>query len=477
MSVKNSTTHVVLPNQLTVYLRERSAVWQCAYAVDGIWQRMSTGKRDLDEAKKQAHEILVEAKYRKKINQAPITRQFKDIAKHVVKRMTDELAAGGGKPIFKDYLAVLDKYLVPFFGKYKIDSIDFALLQKYDSWRLKRMKKEPTYSTVLTHNAALNRVFDEAEQRKFLMPTSRPTLVVKGKKSERRPAFTIEEVGAMRNNFDAWIEMARADQRPLRAMLRDYVEVLLDTGARPGVELMDLTWVHVELTVEPEFIETGEKVVEQDEVEDVIDLRANRGVFLNIQTGKTSKVGKTKGRSALGRSPTLRALRRIATNNYGVKMEELLERGCTDHIFYYREFLNKNEIAAKKQARLIKPTSFTKLFTSFLKDYKLLIDPITKQPRTFYSLRHTYATVSIEHDSIHLNVLADQMGTSYKMIDDYYSHATAKSARHQLRGDASRELIRAKSVANKKYQYSPSDEDTAALKKPRKTSSRKSKKT
>jgi hypothetical protein len=40
VSVKNPTTHVVLPKQLTVYLRERSAVWQCAYAVDGIWQRM-----------------------------------------------------------------------------------------------------------------------------------------------------------------------------------------------------------------------------------------------------------------------------------------------------------------------------------------------------------------------------------------------------------------------------------------------------
>ena len=108
--------------------------------------------------------------------------------------------------------------------------------------------------------------------------------------------------------------------------------------------------------------------------------------------------------------------------------------------------------------------------------FALLIDPITKQPRTFYSLRHTYATVSIEHDSIHLNVLADQMGTSYKMIDDYYSHATAKSARHQLRGDASRELIRAKSVANKKYQYSPSDESQENSKKPRKITKQEPKK-
>jgi hypothetical protein len=126
-------------------LRERSAVCQCACAVDGEWQRTSTSKRDLGEAKKEVHEILVEAKYHKKINQAQITRQFKGIAKDVVQRMTDKPAAGGGKPIFKDCMKVLNKYLVPLLGKYKIDSIDDALPQKYDGWRLKRREKEPAY--------------------------------------------------------------------------------------------------------------------------------------------------------------------------------------------------------------------------------------------------------------------------------------------------------------------------------------------
>ena len=92
--------------------------------------------------------------------------------------MTDKPAAGGGKPIFKDCMKVLNKYLVPLLGKYKIDSIDDALPQKNDGWRLKRKEKEPAYP---------------CRQRQ---------------KNEHRPAFTIEEVGAMRNNFDARIEMA-----------------------------------------------------------------------------------------------------------------------------------------------------------------------------------------------------------------------------------------------------------------------------
>lgn len=34
----------------------------------------------------------------------------------------------------------------------------------------------------------------------------RPELSSKGKESDRRPAFELEELRAMRSNFDAWIE-------------------------------------------------------------------------------------------------------------------------------------------------------------------------------------------------------------------------------------------------------------------------------
>ena len=44
--------------------------------------------------------------------------------------------------------------------------------------------------------------------------------------------------------------------------------------------------------------------------------------------------------------------------------------------------------------------------------------------RTIYSLRHTYATMRINQVPIYQ--LAVNMGTSVKMIEDYYSHAKTK---------------------------------------------------
>ena len=44
-------------------------------------------------------------------------------------------------------------------------------------------------------------------------------------------------------NFDSWIAQAKTkDSRERRQGMRDYVELLIDTGARPGKELMDLKW-------------------------------------------------------------------------------------------------------------------------------------------------------------------------------------------------------------------------------------------
>jgi hypothetical protein len=45
----------------------------------------------------------------------------------------------------------------------------------------------------------------------------------------------------LRSNFEAWIERGRNDQgKELRALLRDDMDVLLDTGARPADELLNL---------------------------------------------------------------------------------------------------------------------------------------------------------------------------------------------------------------------------------------------
>ena len=204
MTEKKDTTHILVPNTLVVFVRPRSTVWQCRYQVDGKWQRESTNERNLDDAKRVAHDLLIEANVRKKLNAAPITRTFKDIARQAIIRMEKLIADGDGKSMYKEYISIIENYLIKFFGSYKIDNITHQLLEEFDAWRNQKMKTPPKHSTVLNHNAALNRVFDEGIYRGYMYEINRPKLVALGKKTERRPAFDLPEVRALRANFDEW---------------------------------------------------------------------------------------------------------------------------------------------------------------------------------------------------------------------------------------------------------------------------------
>ena len=151
--------------------------------------------------------------------------------------------------------------------------------------------------------------------------------------------------------------------------------------------------------------------------------------------------------------PTALALRSIAKRNYSKSFEELLKENNTDGVFRFREYLNDNDIANGKQAKLLPPTSFAKLFEAYLNDHNLLIDPISNKKRVLYSLRHTYATLALTYDKTEIHTLAKQMGTSVGMIEKHYSHLDAVKAVHQLRGDESRQLIEAIGEVDKRYIY------------------------
>ena len=291
MSPRKETTHSIIEGELLIALRERSSVWQCRYKIDGVWQRTTTGERDLKKAKETAKKLYLEAQIRKENNYTPITRKFRDVARSVVKRLEKEIEAGQGKASNKDYIIALNRYLIPILGKYKVDSIDYVALAKLDKARITKMRKEPTKSTLLTHNAALNRVFDLAIEKGYMTQSSRPELKAKGKKSERRIEFTEAEVRAIRGSFEKWIEIARADSKAVRFLLRDYVEVLLDTGARPGKELLDLKWAQVEISIDPKPIGSTKSVPTEDNQhgEDIVAYDWQRTVILNIQSGKTGK--------------------------------------------------------------------------------------------------------------------------------------------------------------------------------------------
>ena len=450
MSPRKETTHSIIEGELLIALRERSSVWQCRYKIDGVWQRTTTGERDLKTAKATAKKLYLEAQIRKENNYTPITRKFRDVARSVVKRLEKEIEAGQGKASNKDYIIALNRYLIPILGKYKVDSIDYVALAKLDKARITKMRKEPTKSTLLTHNAALNRVFDLAIEKGYMTQSSRPELKAKGKKSERRIEFTEAEVRAIRGSFEKWIEIARADSKAVRFLLRDYVEVLLDTGARPGKELLDLKWAQVEISIDPKPIGSTKSVPTEDNQhgEDIVAYDWQRTVILNIQSGKTGK------RNAIGRAATVEALTRIADRNYKLNLPQAIEEKPKEFIFRYKEFLSKRRgNLEKEEPKLVAPTSFVKLFHEYLKSHGLLEDPKTGKERQPYSLRHTYATLMLTHDKVSPHTLAKQMGTSIAMIEKHYSHLDAVKAIHQLRGEESRQLIKADLGVDKKYEY------------------------
>ena len=179
MPQKSETTHEVIERELIVYRRERSDVWQCRFKVADIWQRASTKERDLQKAIRKSYELRMEAEIRRRSNLPVVTRRFRDVARLALKRMANEIEAGAGKPSYSDYISAITGYLIPILGNYSITNIDHKALDELETKRTKIMGKVPTRSTLLNHNAALNKVFDEAIKHNFMSEAHRPKLEAK----------------------------------------------------------------------------------------------------------------------------------------------------------------------------------------------------------------------------------------------------------------------------------------------------------
>lgn len=439
MADKIETTHTLMKRKLILYRRERSSVWQCRFKVDGVWQRKSTKEYDLKEAEVVAQNLLIEAEIRKKSNLPVVTRKFKDVAKLTIKRLENDLKSGNGKTIYKDYISAIRDYLIPILGRLYVDNIDHKALDNLDNKRIVKMGKKPSNSTVLTHNSALNKVFDEAEIRGLITNSLRPILSVSGRKSVRRAAFSLEEVRAIDARFDAWIERAKkVKSKELRALLRDYVDVMLDTGARPGKELLNLKWKQITYSQHPTSIHTGVIDDTDDSGDEIVTNELKPNVIMVVS-------GKTGRREIIGAKRTVRALQRIAIRNYGIEqsiskpLADLINKNNDDYVF-----------CISNQHR---PTSFQRLFETFLREHELLIDPNTEQHRVFYSLRHTYATLALIHDKVPIHTLAKQMGTSVAMIEKHYSHLKVIQAKEQLRGSEREKMLQAGNLLDTEYAY------------------------
>ena len=436
MTTKKETTHQLIHRNLTLYQREHSQVWQCRYKVANKWLRATTKETKFDLAVNRAKELLIEAEIRHRSGIPVVTKRFKDIAELAIDRMERDLKGGLGKVIYKDYIRIIREHFIPSLGQRLITNIDYDALEQYYRDREERYGVAISNTHRKTQNAAFNRVFDEAIVRGYLTESNRPKLDGKTKVGERRPAFELHELKALLKNLGPYIESSRTrDVRERREILRDYVEMLVDTGARPGIELLNMKWRQIRFMMNP-ISSVTEQLDEEGEAIEVHSL--NRSCEMTVK-------GKTGQRQIIGRLPSIRVLERIAMRNYGVKstirdpLAELIKPTNDDYIFRTREGRDMSDV-------------LNHMFDSFLSDHGLLIDPKTNQKRVFYSLRHTYATLSLTHDRVPIHTLAKQMGTSVLMIERHYSHLQVIQAIDQLRGANTRKLIEADSSVSDSYQ-------------------------
>ena len=388
-------TVLILDGEVRVYRRERSKRWQAAFSIDGNPIRISTGKRNLNEAKEVARDIYLEYKFRHKNDLPIITKKFSDVARLAIADMRKQLDGGLGKKVYLHYIVCIEQYLIPFFGAQYVTSIDYEKIQSFYDWRREKMGREPKASTLNTHNSAMNRVFDEAVARGFLAQKDVPILLNKGEKSERRPDFTREEYATMIRKLPHWIKQGKAGKpTDMRYLMRDYVLVLANTGMRHGTEALNHNWKLVTL-----FEENG------------------------LQYLEMSVTGKTGRRDIICRSGTINYLKRIHERSDDIKymsFEQLLKARLDVPVFRLPDgTVSKN---------------IHQTFRAFMKDSGLLKCPRTGQNRTLYSLRHTYATFALLNDGMDIHALAVQMGTSIGMIERHYSHLTPRLKKDMLTG-------------------------------------------
>ena len=388
-------THLILDGEVRVYRRERSKRWQAAFVIDGHTIRISTGKRELAEAKEYARDAFLEYKFRHKNDLPVVTKKFSDVAKLSIVDMRKQLDAGLGRKVFADYIVCIERYLIPFFGAQYVTSIDCQKIQDFYEWRRAKMGREPKASTLNTHNSAMNRVFEEAVARGFIANKNVLLMVNRGEKSERRPDFTREEYATLIRKMPSWVNLGKAGKpTDMRHLMRDYVLIMANTGMRHGTEALNLRWKHVTLFEEKD-----------------------------LQYLEMSVTGKTGRRDIICRSGTINYLKRIherSEDTRHIPFEDLLKQRIDLPVFRLPDgTVSKN---------------IHQTFRKFVTDTGLITCPRTNRNRTLYSLRHTYATFALLNDGMDIHALAIQMGTSIGMIERHYSHLTPRLKKDMLTG-------------------------------------------
>lgn len=351
-----------------VYQRSdiKSGIWQARFLINGKYKNTSLKTTNKSEAEIKACDLYDEIRFKIKHGIPVFDLTFKQVVEEFLRNAEERCKTGEITYRWvKVISSVIDNGFYPYFTKdIGITSIQQNKIDGYVAWRKNNNKSGPKISiaTLRTELAFLKQIFKYALKKKYINESQMPDIqrIKRSKKDdERRPHFQIYEWRKLTRFLIYWSKHSLEYNQ-----MRYYIHFLAHSGLRTG-EAATLTW--------KQFTWGND---------------AFR--ILNV-TGKTgSRKGTVVCDIGLGRKmQRWKELTKDLGNDdliWTLKMDRQRQ--------LWRQIMDKTELYYDERGR----------------------------SRPLYSLRHTYATFRLTYGRTDVYKLAQNMGTSVQMIENFYGH-------------------------------------------------------
>lgn len=360
------------------------------------YKTIALGTADRQSAHDQAFDLDADIRFRIKHDVPVFNRPFRQVAEEYIavqqrRAKLGEVAADSVKNVANRCRRVLDDYV----GNTQIHLIGQDRWSNYPTWRREngkgRTRAIVSDATIGVEMGAFNAVMSFAISKRYV-PAShrfegRPKL-----KTMRRDEFTTEEYRKLHSFGRKWIKAATSPQGVwYRTICYNFMLIMCNTGMRPP-EARNLRWRDIMAAKDRD----GREIV-----------------VLSVQ-------GKGKSR---------RLVAPKSVGDYLDRVRELSKATKPDDPVF--------TIINGKPAKYLYSDTVQDLLT----ESDLRIGP-SGISRSTYCFRHTYATFRLS-EGVDVYILAEQMGTSVKMIEQHYGHVnTVKHADRVLMGMTGWELAR-----------------------------------
>ena len=360
------------------------------------YKTIALGTSDRESARDKAFDLDADIRFRIKHDVPVFNRPFRQVAEEYVALLErrvkiGEVSSHSLKNTANRCRRVLDDYV----GSTQIHLIGQDRWANYPTWRREtgkgRLRELVSDATIGAEMGAFRAVMNFAISKRYVPASQR----FEGKpklKTMRRDEFTSEEYRKLHSFGRKWIKDATSPQGVwYRQICYNFMLIMCNTGMRPP-EAKNLRW----RDIMPAKDRDGREIV-----------------VMSVQ-------GKDKSRKLVAPK---------SVGDYLDRVRELSKATAPDDPVF--------TIINGKPAKYLYSDTVQDLLT----ESGLRMGP-NGIARSTYCFRHTYATFRLS-EGVDVYILAEQMGTSVKMIEQHYGHVnTIKHADRVLMGMAGWELTR-----------------------------------